>query len=59
MNKVIIFLFSLFNLGIFAYPTKPNYISRSYSSTDGLAHNIVSSIVQDKKGYLWIGTLVV
>lgn len=32
------------------------YISKTYSSTDGLANNIVSSIDQDKNGFLWIGT---
>ncbi len=53
----ILFVFLYFwTFELFSYPTKPNYISRTFSSTDGLAHNIVSSITQDKKGYLWIAT---
>jgi class 3 adenylate cyclase/ligand-binding sensor domain-containing protein len=51
-----LFLFLLFTSTIFSHPTKDDYISKTFSSTDGLANNIVSSIVQDKKGFLWIGT---
>jgi ligand-binding sensor domain-containing protein/anti-sigma regulatory factor (Ser/Thr protein kinase) len=29
---------------------------RRYDVSDGLAHNTVTSIYQDKKGYLWFGT---
>ncbi|HMY66635.1 MAG TPA: adenylate/guanylate cyclase domain-containing protein [Leptospiraceae bacterium] len=38
------------------FPKKSAYLEKVFTSTDGLSHNIVSSIVQDKKGYLWIGT---
>ena len=51
-----LFLFFLFTLSLFADPIKKGYISKTYSSTDGLANNIVSSIDQDKNGFLWIGT---
>ncbi|MBK7056555.1 MAG: hypothetical protein IPH52_16210 [Leptospiraceae bacterium] len=49
-----LFLFFLFALSLFADPMKKGYISKTYSSTDGLANNIVSSIDQDKNGFLWI-----
>jgi ligand-binding sensor domain-containing protein len=32
------------------------YISKSYTTTDGLVNNTVLSMTQDKHGYLWIGT---
>ena len=51
-----LFLFFLFALSLFPDPIKKGYISKTYSSTDGLANNIVSSIDQDKNGFLWIGT---
>lgn len=52
------FLFFLifFSFQIIASPSKPKYISRAYNSSDGLSHNIVSSILQDSRGFLWIGT---
>ncbi|MGQ1948606.1 two-component regulator propeller domain-containing protein [Geofilum sp. OHC36d9] len=33
-----------------------NYIWHHYTAEDGLAQNTVMSILQDKKGYLWMGT---
>ncbi len=51
-----ILLFLLLALPILTHPTKDDYISKTFSSTDGLANNIVSSIAQDKKGFLWVGT---
>src|SRR6267378_1166533 len=29
---------------------------RRYDISDGLAHNIITSVYQDAKGYLWFGT---
>ncbi|MCB1179809.1 MAG: hypothetical protein KDK36_19690 [Leptospiraceae bacterium] len=55
MLKIILFLL-IISYSIFPFPTKPGYIQKTYTSSDGLAHNIVSSISQDKKGFLWIGT---
>lgn len=51
-----LFLSLLLASALFSHPTKDDYISKTFSSTDGLANNIVSSIVQDKKGFLWVGT---
>lgn len=51
-----LFLFFIFSLSILGNSTPKAYITKNFSSTDGLANNIVSSIVQDEKGFLWIGT---
>jgi len=32
------------------------YVKRNWESLDGLPQNYVTSIVQDRKGYIWIGT---
>ncbi|PST83753.1 histidine kinase [Pedobacter yulinensis] len=33
-----------------------SYYFKRYGADDGLAHNSVTSILQDKKGFMWIGT---
>ncbi|MDR6784669.1 signal transduction histidine kinase/ligand-binding sensor domain-containing protein [Pedobacter africanus] len=33
-----------------------SYYFKHYQADDGLAHNSVASIIQDKKGMIWIGT---
>ncbi len=33
-----------------------NYVSRSWNSADGLPGNTITNIMQDKKGYIYIGT---
>lgn len=33
-----------------------NYIFRHIGQSDGLLHNVVSTLVQDKRGFIWIGT---
>lgn len=47
-----IFCFSLFLIGILCGQTT----YKRFSTNDGLAQNFVSSIVQDKQGFLWFGT---
>lgn len=37
-------------------PTRPDYIFDHYSTDNGLPHNSICDIHQDKKGYIWVGT---
>lgn len=51
-----LFLFIFLVISIYADSSDKKYISTIYTSSDGLANNIVSSITQDRQGFLWIGT---
>lgn len=33
-----------------------NFLIKQYGAKEGLSHSIVTSVLQDKKGYLWVGT---
>ncbi len=37
--------------------TSSSYIAKTYTTQDGLPHNYVLNISQDKNGYLWVGTV--
>ena len=39
-----------------SYEFKPDIVFDNYNERDGLSHNNVSSLLQDKFGFLWIGT---
>jgi len=57
MKRLLILIASfalLFVLPKSAYPEK--YPFRTYSVDDGLPSPVISTIAQDRKGYLWIGT---
>jgi len=43
-------------LQLFAVNCWSQYYFKHYKADDGLAHNSVRSIMQDKKGFIWIGT---
>lgn len=45
-------------LGILSYTNSngQSHYFRQYTADDGLAHNSVSAIIQDKNGLMWIGT---
>ena len=47
--------FSFFSLGVFSQDIS-NFHFRKYQVNDGLSHNSVNCIIQDSKGFLWIGT---
>jgi signal transduction histidine kinase/ligand-binding sensor domain-containing protein/DNA-binding response OmpR family regulator len=42
-------------LGIIRADAQSHYL-KSYQKKDGLSNNMVTSIIQDKKGFMWIGT---
>lgn len=46
----------LFCLVIFYYSHSQNIKFTHYNDNNGLSHNSVRHIVQDKKGFLWLGT---
>lgn len=47
----------LFFLTTFTFPAVPqHYIFRNFNTEEGLIQSYVYSIIQDAKGYLWIGT---
>ena len=50
---VSIFLFCLFNISI---AQQPPYTFRHISQSEGLMHNDVRGIAQDRKGFIWIMT---
>ncbi|MCG9793705.1 hybrid sensor histidine kinase/response regulator transcription factor [Flavobacterium algicola] len=56
LNKIIrILVFTLFALKLQAQVDQLTY-SKNISISNGLAHNGVTSILEDSKGYIWIGT---
>jgi class 3 adenylate cyclase/ligand-binding sensor domain-containing protein len=53
--RVLLSFVILLNLApLFSLPK--GYLTNSYSSIDGLSHNITTTIHQDQHGFLWIGT---
>ncbi len=59
----LLFLFtavSLFSQGLANVPVDQNflvdYVSKNWTTEDGLPGMTITSIIQDSKGYMWIGT---
>src|SRR5215472_5501193 len=55
-NKRLLFVTAgtLMLVCLWAMPSLAQQLSiRRYDTSDGLAHGIVTSVYQDKKGYLW------
>ncbi len=50
--SIILFLFSVFVGGVFSQ----NFIFRHITSDQGLSTNLINCIIQDSKGFMWIGT---
>jgi len=42
--------------GLNTYSQGQRYYFRHFMTDDGLSHNTVLSIIQDKKGFIWLGT---
>lgn len=51
ISKIILYLFVLINL---SYPQ--NAIFKSITTQDGLSSNDINCLIQDKFGFIWIGT---
>ncbi|MDR0940159.1 MAG: response regulator [Mediterranea sp.] len=56
MKKRFSLFLTVFGLLFVRTAGQPVCDIRSYSATDGLAQNIVTAMLQDHKGFLWIGT---
>lgn len=57
MRKFYYFIIILFlTLGSNSFSYAQRYYFRHYLTDDGLSHNTVLSILQDKKGFIWLGT---
>ena len=46
----------LFFIGLVAFAINPVMKFRDYNTTDGLSSDMVTSVLQDKNGYMWFGT---
>jgi len=46
----------LFCLPCIAFGAPPSGMLRHYSTENGLSHNLVTNIIQDQQGMIWIGT---
>lgn len=63
MRKILLkynILFILFTISIKTancQTSSPNYQFTNYSIDDGLSHNFIISIHQDKDGFMWFGSL--
>ena len=55
-GRFIILLVSLLSLCVAAAQQPVNYSFRHLTQADGLLHNLVFSIVQDSRGFIWIAT---
>ncbi|MDR1369268.1 MAG: response regulator [Dysgonamonadaceae bacterium] len=49
-------VFYLLILSSFSTVSARNYYFRHYTNEDGLSHNTVYCSIQDKRGFLWLGT---
>ncbi|WP_282122089.1 hybrid sensor histidine kinase/response regulator transcription factor [Algibacter mikhailovii] len=54
-NILIIFVLLIFSQGVVGQNEVLNY-SRKYTISEGLAHNGVTSMLEDSRGFLWFGT---
>src|SRR3989337_396201 len=54
MRKFLTYLFILFHLLVKAQPSTLYF--RNLNTGNGLSHNKVNCIMQDKRGFTWIGT---
>lgn len=53
MKQLILFIALLMSYGLSARPTR---FFEHYSTDDGLPQNVVTDIVQDRKGFMWFST---
>jgi ligand-binding sensor domain-containing protein/two-component sensor histidine kinase len=46
-----------FLFAIFSFPQNEQYIFKQFTDADGLSQSTIFAIIQDKQGYLWLGTI--
>ena len=56
MKKFLILFFIFYQVICQAQAADQRYYFKSLSVNDGLSHNTVNAILQDKRGFLWFGT---
>lgn len=56
MRKLMLFFILLYTVICTSAENITNFNLKHYSIEDGLATNSISTIIQDSKGYIWIGT---
>ena len=54
--KKFVFILIFLSLAIFIYASEGSYIFDHITRKDGLSNSSISSIVQDKDGFMWFGT---
>lgn len=54
MKKILYLIFGL--IGVLSVKAQPDCFFTHYSSEDGLSQNTVMSILQDRKGNIWLAT---
>lgn len=55
--KFLFYLIISFSIHLYSYAILPTqFYFRHYNIEDGVSSNNISSIIQDEKGYIWIGT---
>ena len=55
MRKFFLFFFFLFFVGV-VFSQQEQFSFERFSIEDGLSSSTINSIIQDKKGFLWIAT---
>ena len=56
-HSVLLVLFLVFTGPLALHAQPQQYEFERLDSRDGLSHNTVLSILQDRQGYLWVGTV--
>lgn len=56
MNRIVLFIgfLLLWMVNVSMGQSLPS--TRSFTTRDGLASNVVNTVIQDRQGYIWIGT---
>lgn len=55
-RKLFIILLSFLVFSAYSTAQHTHIRSRNFTTRDGLASNVVNTIIQDRQGYLWLGT---
>ena len=56
MSKFYFTIFLLLFLPLLSFSQAQNYRFEQFNEQQGLSHNCIHCIIQDSKGFIWIGT---